>query len=222
MSQRRGGGGGALTHAFSMPGPAARRFSREDLERKPRLQARPAQPPQRPRFQMKASLFNSLYYPGLGEPPPPSPSSRPSHPRAPWGSASSVLGSAGGCLGTWSFGAGGCWSLGSTRSGLSPVPSGSGRGGGRRRVPQPQQPQSLRDEVPRVAPEKHFRAGAPGMREDNEGLVLAQAAGLAGPSSQEHCAGSHRTQTAAGWAWRGLRTHLTGGKAGGRATGGLQ
>lgn len=43
---------------------------------------------------------------------------------------------------------------------------------GGRGVPQPQQPQSLGDQVSRVAPEEQFRARAPGRGNDSEGIGL--------------------------------------------------
>lgn len=52
-------------------------------------------------------------------------------------------------------------------SGLHYFPSWGCRVVGGRGVPQPQQPQSLRDQVSRVAPEKQFRARVPGRGNDS-------------------------------------------------------
>lgn len=61
---------------------------------------------------------------------------------------------------------------GGGHSELHPVAGWGRRVGGRRGVPQPQQPQGLGDQAPRVAPEQHLRARAAGWGGDPGGAAV--------------------------------------------------
>lgn len=150
------------------------------------LSSAPALPPlpKGPRFQIKDFLCSAIFIQFLGwGGMPPFPGCCPSHPRVLLGSVSS-FGGRFWCPEAWSGGKArqlvpswGCWSpllerrrvgrgTACQNSELHYIPSWGCRVVGGRGVPQPQHPESLRDQVSRVSPEKELRARAPGKGND--------------------------------------------------------
>lgn len=183
----RGGGGEALTHPFSMPEPSLpgpgrlRPFSREVLEEKSGIQ-HPSLPslPQRGWVPDEAFIHSAIFIQfSAGRGWPPFPCSCPFHLRAlcpllrggpgaqrpgleeKQGSWSLRVSAALPCSGEEGSGGGGRGTPPQI-SELHHVPSWGCRVVGGGSVSQPQQPESLRDQIPRVAPEKQLRARASG------------------------------------------------------------